>query len=332
MNAPTDSSAGPANGRILPLPLLRQAGMLPTPTLIVVTTAAAMLLYMFTVYPAYPTTGGKHLAGWTWAACNAKNESLHGRFIPFAFLAMLAIAWKATKNEKIAPSYWGLLCLGVGLLMYLVSIRTIQPRLALIGVPFVIIGFTQFTMGTKIARAIIFPAFFFWFTIPVPGLGAALTGNLQIFITKSCYFVGTLVGMDLTSTGSTITVNGRDLEIAEGCSGIRSLMALVMIAAVYANYTQKSLWKKAVVFASSLPLAIIGNFGRIFTILIFAQLGFGEFGSQTYHDWAGLLIFFPIALSGLYLVDYLLNFKTRRKKQVTRAMTRKKPSTNEIVQ
>ena len=179
-----------------------------------------------------------------------------------------------------------------------------------------IIGLAHFCFGFKIMQAVIFPAFFFWFTIPVPGLEAALTGNLQTFITKACYQVGTFMGMDLTSTGSTITVKGTDLEIAEGCSGIRSLMALVMIAAVYANYTQKALWKKAVLFASS--------------FLVFSQFGMAEFAKKTYHDWAGLLFFFPIALAGLYLVDFLLNIKTRRKKKVKRSTRTAKTGAREV--
>ena len=129
--------------------------------------------------------------------------------------------------------------------------------------------------------------------------------------------------MDLVSRGSNITVAGSTVDIAEGCSGIRSLMALTMIAAVYANYTQKVFWKKMVLFASALPLAIIGNFGRIFTILILANFGWGDFGTGAWHDWAGLLLFFPIALSGLYLFDYLLNFKNRRKKKVKRKVSTK---------
>ena len=166
----------------------------------------------------------------------------------------------------------------------------------------------------------IFPSFFLWFAMPVPGLEMLLTGNLQVFITKACYQTGLFFGMDLTSQGSTISIAGSSLDIAEGCSGIRSLMALTMIAAVYANYTQKSLWKKAVLFASSFPLAVIGNFGRVFTILVITQLGFEDFARKTYHDWAGLLLFFPIALAGLYLIDYLLNFKSRRKKRVKRSV------------
>src|SRR6187551_43232 len=89
-------------------------------------------------------------------------------------------------------------------------------------------------------------------------------------------------------------------------------MALAMIAAIYANYTQKLLWKKAFLFSCSLPLALIGNFGRVFTILIFAHFGWGKFAKGTWHDWAGLMIFFPVALSGLFLIDRLLNPGPRR--------------------
>ncbi|MDA7882243.1 exosortase/archaeosortase family protein [Akkermansiaceae bacterium] len=284
--------------------------------------AIAVLLFMYVLYPAYPTTPGRNLAKWTWMACNSQNGFLHGRFIPVAFCVMIWIAWKSNRREEISPSSWGLVALSFGLLLYVGSIRTIQPRLALIGVPFVVVGLTHYCFGWKIAKAVIFPAFFFWFSIPVPGLETLLTGRLQILITKLCYELGLFLGMDLISSGEKITVRGTDLEIAPGCSGIRSLMALVMIAAVYANYTQKKMWKKAVLFAASFPLAIIGNFGRIFTILILAQFGMGDFGTKTWHDWAGLLLFFPIALSGLYLVDYLLNFKTRRMKKVKRSVKR----------
>lgn len=303
---------------------------LTAPVLLVVGLSWAVVFYMFTFYPAYPTTPGRSLAGWTWDACNPKGGFLHGRFVPVAFLVMVVMAWRNHKGMKLTPSIWGLVALVFGLLLYLVSIRTIQPRLALIGAPFVIAGLAHFTFGLKFTKAILFPSFFIWFAIPVPGLEAALTGNLQTLITKLCYETGVLLGMDLTRMGTTISIAGSDLEIAEGCSGIRSLMALVMIAAVYANYTQKELWKKAFLFASSFPLAIIGNFGRIFTILVLSHVGMEDFAKETYHDWAGLLLFFPIALSGLYLIDYLLNFKGRRRKKVVRSTKVKTTSLNSV--
>ena len=165
--------------------------------------------------------------------------------------------------------------------------------------------------------------------MPVPQIQQA-SALLQVIITKLCYSVGVLLGMDIALQGNTIRATGPNewgFDIAEACSGIRSLMALTMVAAVYANYTQKQLWKKAFLFASALPLAIIGNFFRIFTILVLAELGFTKFAAATYHDWAGLLIFYPLALGGLFLVDSLLNRRRRRmvRKKIVSAAPETKP-------
>ncbi|MGJ8696859.1 MAG: exosortase/archaeosortase family protein [Verrucomicrobiaceae bacterium] len=286
--------------------------------------ALALLLgYFYLVYHAFPTTNGKSLSGWTWYACNSQTGFLHGRFIPIAFIAMAVLAWKKVRDMPMRPNAWGIVAVGFGLLLYLMAVRTVQPRLALMGIPFLISGLVLYVAGYEVMKHFLFPAFFWVFAIPVPGLETALTGGLQILTTQSCYHVGVLLGMDLTLDGSNIYLNSdknSNFNIAEGCSGIRSLMALTMIAAVFGNYTQKPLWKKALVFASALPLAIIGNFGRIFTILVIASLGFEDFAKRTYHDWAGLLLFFPIALSGLYLIDYLLNIKDRRRKRVKKTV------------
>jgi|TARA_B110000879_G_scaffold49027_2_gene69180 exosortase len=299
----------------------------PKPALIFTGLSALLLLYFYVFHNSYPTTNGKSLAGWGWRACNSDNGFLHGRFIPFAFAVMCWLGWKCAKGEEVKPSNWGLAILAVGLILYVGSVRTIQPRIAIIGLPFTILGTLYFLFGFQVTRHFIFPAFFWWFAMPVPGLETALTGRLQLLVTEFCFYTGQFVGMDLVRQGNTITIlsgsGESSMDIAEGCSGIRSLMALTMIAAVFAHYTQKSLWKKAVLFGSSLPLAIIGNFGRIFTILVIAQMGFADFAMKTFHDWAGLLFFFPIALSGLYLIDYLLNIRERRKRKKKVSVSRK---------
>ena len=60
------------------------------------------------------------------------------------------------------------------------------------------------------------------------------------------------------------------------------------------------------------------NFFRIFTIIVLAEFGFSDFAAGVYHDWAGLLFFFPIALAGLMLIDWLINRRENRKKVVVR--------------
>lgn len=298
----------------------------PTPAVwAAVTLVAAVVLYFYGLHNAYPSTGGKTLAYWTWLACNTQNDFIHGRIIPLAFGIMAFLGWKKARHETRNPSLWGLAGLAIGIGLYILSVRTIQPRLALFGIPFLILGGLMFIFGPKVTRHFVFPAFFWYFAIPIPGIQQG-TALLQIIVTKLCYASGTLMGMNLVNDGNTITsigANSWDFDIAEGCSGIRSMMALTMIAAIYANYTQKELWKKILLFACALPLSLIGNFGRIFTIMLLAHFGFKDFAAKTYHDWAGLLIFFPIALAGLFVIDSLLNFRSRGKKRLVRRLANK---------
>ncbi len=276
---------------------------------------ALVVVYFFGFHHAYPEAAGKSLSHWSWLAWNTKNDTLHGRAIPFAFALMCWLGWKKARHEPIRPALWGLALLLFGIALYVLSVRTRQPRLALIGLPFTILGGLLFLTGPKFSRHFVFASFFWYFAIPVPGIQQA-TALLQVVVTKICYQAGLLLGMPIMCEGNTIsTTSGHSwgFDIAEECSGIRSLMALTMIAAIYANYTQKKLWKKAFLFACALPLALIGNFGRVFTIMVLAHFGFEKFAARTYHDWAGLLIFFPIALTGLFVIDRLLNPGPRRR-------------------
>jgi exosortase len=252
---------------------------------------------------------------WMVDSWRPRNDLIHGYVIPFLFVTFVMIAWKDMRKDLVSPSWWGSIFLVVGLMFYVVSVRVIQPRLAIIGLPFLIVGAVQFVCGTAVAKRMLFPSFFWYFAVPVPGIRQA-TNFLQVWVTESCYTVGTFFGMKLINAGNEIRSATDDwdaLNIAEGCSGIRSLMALVMVSAIYAYLTQKQVWKMVFLFACSLPLALLANFFRIFTIVVLAELGFSEFAAGAYHDWAGLLFFFPIALAGLFIIDKLLNWKENRK-------------------
>jgi len=277
--------------------------------------AIGVLIVFYAVLDATSYHGGISLTAWIKGTWNSEAEFEHAWAVPILFIVFIKTSWKTMSEESINSSGIGLVFVSFGLLLYVASARAIQPRLAFIGLPFLIFGSVYFVYGWKVARHMLFPAFFWYFAIPMPALQQA-TNVLQLFVSKSCYAVGSLVGMQLTLSGNDInsaTGSWESLNIAEGCSGIRSLMALVMISAIYAYLTQKKLWKMAFLFACALPLAVLANFLRIFTIIVLAEFGFSEFAAGVYHDWAGLLFFFPIALAGLFLIDRLLNWKEHRK-------------------
>ena len=293
-------------------------GWLKSPLALPLGLITLVVVYFLGICDVYSVLDNRESKVFPWMvdSWNGRNDLLHGFAVPFLFIAFSYQAFKVMRSEPDSGGKSGIAILLLGLLLFVVSARAIQPRLALIGIPFLISGSVIYACGWKAGRHMLFPAFFWWFAVPVPGLNQ-MTNFLQVFVTQACYNVGTGFGMELINSGNDImsaTGKWSEVKIAEGCSGIRSLMALVMIAAIFAYYTQEKSWKKAVVFASALPLALFGNFCRVFTILVLAECGFENFAVGLYHDFAGMFIFFPAALGGLMLLDKFLNPKKFKKK------------------
>jgi exosortase len=101
------------------------------------------------------------------------------------------------------------------------------------------------------------------------------------------------------------------LDVANPCSGIRSLFALMMVSALYAHLTLDKTWQKLVLFALSPALAVAGNFARMLmltfgTILMGSGVAIGtEENPTTYHMAAGFFVF-VVALGGMVAVGWVL--------------------------
>lgn len=278
-------------------------------------------IYYILIHSTYSVLDNRasELGIWMKNSWNARNNLEHGYIVPVAFICFVVTALKISRKEEYSSGYLGIVLFWIGIVLYLISARTIQPRVGIMALPFLISGGFIYVLGWRKGRHFLFASFFWYFAMPVPGLNQ-LTNGLQVIITQWCYSMGLLTGMEITLSGNTIksaTDAWPGFDIAEGCSGIKSLLALFMIAAIYAYYTQNKLWKKIFLLIMAFPLAIIGNFFRVFTILVIAEMGYVDFAAETYHDWAGLLIFFPVALSGLFLVDKLINKKKVKVKRTT---------------
>ncbi len=247
------------------------------------------------------------VAEWAWDAWNPKNDYEHARLIP---LAILFLVWRGRKELAacpLRPAALGLIPVLFGILCFIAAVRTLQPRVALFGLPFVLFGGVLYLWGWHAARKLAFPFALIFFTIPVPGLTQA-TNGLQLLASKVAFSLSSVLGADVVQSGNNLASSSDawGFNVSEGCSGIRSLMALTLVAAVYSYLTQKKLWKGLVLFAASVPIAIVANALRVTTIILIAEYGDAELAGGIYHDWSGFL-FFPLGLAGLILLDKALN-------------------------
>ena len=146
------------------------------------------------------------------------------------------------------------------------------------------------------------------------------TMKLQFIETAAASAICNLFGIGVYTVGTTINAsnNAFHFSIDEGCSGIRSLMAIAMLSAIYGHFTQNRLWKKLAIFAAAIVFAIIGNTGRLVSIMVMARFFGQDLAGGPYH-WISGYLSFPFAIGAMVLFGKLLNVGSKDAKPVTAA-------------
>lgn len=108
-----------------------------------------------------------------------------------------------------------------------------------------------------------------------------------------------LAGFSVASQGSRLFVPGRELFVANACSGLNSVLTLFPLSVVVATFGARGLWRRVVIVASVVPLAIAGNVARIF-LVVWILTRFGDtWALGGLHESYGFTTF---ALGGLALL------------------------------
>ncbi|BCU76934.1 exosortase/archaeosortase family protein [Luteolibacter sp. LG18] len=259
----------------------------------------------------------------TWArAWNKESDFEHGWIFPFLLPGLLFWRRKEILAARGHGENLGLVPALFGALLFLLSYRTIQWRVAIIGLPFLLTGSVWYLWGRRAAWLLAFPFALIWLAIPVGFLQQA-TGGLQLIATKLAHLGSSLCGVETIVKGNTlILADGKGFDVDEGCSGIRSLWALMLIAAAWTYVARFPLWKKALLFLSAFPIAILGNALRLVSIFVIAKYSNVEFASSTWHDWSPLVFFYPFSLFLLLTVHSVLEGGLPWKKTARREIRR----------
>jgi exosortase len=279
----------------------------------------ATITYYFAFLPLY-ANHTQAIWSWAWMRFLPQYNQEHSKLIP---LIVAFLVWYHREEIRKAPkegNNLGLIFIAIGILCYVIGARSLQARVAILGFPFLAFGSVLFLCGKQVARVLLFPIALLFFMIPL-GAIEQMTFQLQFVSIGIVRTLSHLFGIAIYNVGTTIRPVSGDwggFDIAEGCSGIRSLIAIIMITAVYVHIGERKLWKKMTILSFSIVFAIIANAGRLFTIIVLAQLGFSKFAGGIYHDWSTYLLSFPIALLSMLGFAKLLNidfksFLTRKR-------------------
>jgi exosortase len=224
-----------------------------------------------------------------WA--NDDNYSHGFLIVPLA----LYFAWERRDRltaAAVQPSVVGLVVV-LGSLASLVAgvlgAEFFVARVSLLGL---IAGAILFLLGWTHLRILAFPLAFLLLMIPIPSIVFnQIAFPLQLFASEFGVSTMHLAGVPVLREGNVITLANTHLEVAEACSGIRSLISLLTLGIVYGYFTDRRWWVRLMIAASTIPIAIFCNGVRVAGTGILAH----HYGAETalgfFHTFSGWIVF-----------------------------------------
>jgi exosortase len=260
--------------------------------------------------------GGAALGVW-WGA-SLINEQWEARAYFYALcalpIAIVAQVWALRRHlqgRQQPRPLLGPAIVAASMLLYYLGIKAVQPRMTVIAGICMLYGLALSLRGGDVFRKVFFPISFLFLMVPLNFLEEAVGFPLRMFVARTATLTLNWLGIEAIQRGSGIISSVFRFDIADPCSGIRSLMALTTVTAAYAYVTQQAQWKRWLLFVSALPLAVLGNLARVISIALVAQVYGQDLAAKVYHDWSGFILF-PVALTAMVAFGLLLNFNYRR--------------------
>lgn len=171
----------------------------------------------------------------------------------------------------------------------------------------VILGATGFLYGMAALRLLIFPAAFLIFLVPPPLFFIDfVTSPLKLLVAKATTPLLAIFGYPVSRDGVILCIGDYSIVVGDACSGLRSLVSLMAVGALYAHMQKISLVKKVILFLSIIPISVAGNILRL-VLLCLITYHFGDAAGQGFfHKFSGFFLFI-VTLGCLVIVDVILD-------------------------
>ena len=243
-----------------------------------------------------------HLAGQWWHNPNFS----HGFFVP---LFSAFVIWQdrhRLARFPLRPSWSGLPILACAMCILIVGQMGAELFLSRTSLLLVLAGVTILFLGWNFFRATLFPWAFLILMIPIPAIiFNQITFPLQLLASRVAAATLPLFGVPILREGNVINLPSMALEVAEACSGIRSLMSLVTLAIIYGFLLEKRLWVRCLLAVASVPIAVIANSIRIIGTGLLVQYWDPDKAEGYFHASWGWIIF-VVSLVLLYALHSLI--------------------------
>ncbi len=236
----------------------------------------------------------------------------HGFFVP-AFC--LFVVWRERYRLKMSaprPSWFGLWIISGGMCILVLGVLGAENFLSRISFLFTIAGFLVLFGGFGLFRAVLFPWAVLFLMIPLPAIVFnQIAMPLQFLAARLGTSLLSVVGVPAFREGNIINLASLSLDVAEACSGLRSLMTLATLGIFYGYFQESSPWRRTLLLLSSIPIAIAANGLRIMGSGLIGEYWSPDKAEGFFHTFSGIVIF-AVSFGLLILVHGTLAWIGRR--------------------
>jgi exosortase len=216
----------------------------------------------------------------------------HGFFIvPLA----LYFAWErraVLAAAPVRPSVLGLVVVAASLLLLVAGLLGAELFLSRVSIVGVITGAVLFLFGWPMLRVSAFPLAFMLLMIPLPAIiFNKIAFPLQLVASHVGEYSIRSLDIPILREGNVLILANATLEVAEACSGIRSLVSLFTLGIVFGYFVDRRVWVRAIIALSAVPVAILANGLRVASAGVAAH-NFGAAGVEgLFHEFSGWVVF-----------------------------------------
>jgi len=238
-------------------------------------------------------------------------DASHGFLVlPFS----LFVAWHTRRQWQplpARPSWLGIPVVAASLGLLIVGVLGAEYFLSRSSLIFLLAGLTICFLGWQYFRAVLFPWVFLFLMIPIPAIILNhITLPLQLLASQIASTALELVGVPVLREGNVMQLASTSLEVAEACSGIRSLLSLVTLAVIYGYFLETRFSRRVLFALSAVPIAVLANGFRVVGTGLLAHYWNPERAEGFFHTFSGWLIF-VLAMLMLFSLDHVLKLVDR---------------------
>jgi exosortase len=239
-------------------------------------------------------------------------DTSHGLLIPFFILFLLWDKREHLRATPLKPSWAGVWLVLLGLFVLMLGVFGADLFLARTSFLFLVAGLIWTLLGKPMLGEAKFMLFVALLSIPLPVLIMNhITFPLQLKASELASGLLPLAGVPVLREGNVIQLPAMQLEVAEACSGIRSLMSLFTVAVIYGYFMERGLLRRTILALSAIPIAVAANAARIFGTGLCVQYWDPDKALGFFHEFSGWLMF-VVSLSLLYLVHVAMRVLLRK--------------------